>query len=120
MAIIAHVTMFVLPVLVAIALRVTVGRSDDRFTKHHTNEAMNAQLWFVIVWNLAAVPLIFFGEAEEPPGWAFAVSFPLFAAIWVGALVLCIRAALRASRGEYYRYPVPFRFTKGSVREATA
>jgi hypothetical protein len=42
-AVLSHLSFFVLFLIPAIVLRVTVGR-QDRFTRHHTTEALNARL----------------------------------------------------------------------------
>ena len=54
-AVLSYLSFFVMPFVPAIILRVTVGRGD-RFTRHHTNEALNAQIWFGLIWN-AGFPL---------------------------------------------------------------
>ena len=69
-ALLSHLSLFVMPLFAAIVLRVTVGRVD-RFARHHTTEALNAQIWFAVVWNALLLPLIIImWEGGDPPVWA--------------------------------------------------
>jgi uncharacterized Tic20 family protein len=45
----------------------------------------------------------------------FVLIFVLPLAIWIGALVLGIQAAMAANRGEWYRYPVSIRMVSGAA-----
>jgi hypothetical protein len=70
-ALLSHLCLFVMPLVPAIVLRVTVGRRD-RFTRHHTTEALNAQIWFVVIWNALMLPLIVTSwDGGNPSTWAF-------------------------------------------------
>jgi hypothetical protein len=70
-ALLSHLSFFVLFLVLAIVLRVTVGRRDP-FTRHHTTEALNAQTWFLVVWNALWIPLFLTsGDGAEPPAWAW-------------------------------------------------
>jgi uncharacterized Tic20 family protein len=115
-ALLSHLSLLVMILVPAIVLRVTVGQRD-RFTRHHTTEALNAQIWFLVVWNALMLPLILTsGDSAEPPAW-----------VWFGPLLgfvtglfmvgFAVRGAVQASRGNLWRYPVPFRVVPGSVRK---
>jgi uncharacterized Tic20 family protein len=114
-AAIAHVTIFVLAVVGPLVLYLTGGRTD-RFVKHHAAEALNAQIWFVIIWNALLAPLVIAGFVSGdagPPIWMVAVVPVAFLAFAVVA-GFAIRGAVQASRGVWWRYPLPFRFVRGS------
>lgn len=113
-AVVSHVSFFVLPLVAAVVLRVTVGR-QGRFVRHHTNEALNAQLWMAILWNGSIGTVIATSPDAGPPGWGWAL-LGVAGLAWLGLLVLGVVGAVRASQGRYWRYPLPFRFTRGSVR----
>jgi uncharacterized Tic20 family protein len=106
-----------MPLVPAIVLRVTVGRRD-RFTRHHTTEALNAQIWFVVIWNVLLLPLdVTSRDGGDPPGWAYIGPLLGFVAL-LSLAGLAIRGAVQASRGNWWRYPLPFRVVPGSVRES--
>ena len=114
-AVLSHLSFFVLFLVPAIVLRVTVGRRD-RFTRHHTTEALNAQIWFLVVWNALLLPLILASrDGGDPPGWAF-IGMPLAFVAFLSTAGLAVRGSVQAGRGIWWRYPVPFRFVPGSVR----
>lgn len=113
-ATLCHLSWMLLPLVLPIVLRVVAGR-QGRFTRHHTNEALNAQIRFAIIWNASIVTLIVATNGAEAPSW---IGVPITIVILDGLalLVFGILAAVRASQGRYWRYPLPFRFTPGSVR----
>lgn len=73
-------------------------RRDDPFAEFHAKEALNFNISFIIYGALAAVSIIFL------------VGLILLPAVLVTWFVLVVRAAIRASAGEYYRYPMTIRF----------
>jgi uncharacterized Tic20 family protein len=111
----SHVTLFVLAVIGPLVIYLTVGRGD-RFVKHHAAEALNAQIWFVIVWNALLLPVMIAGFVSGdagPPVWMFA-AVPVAFLFFLGTAGLALRGMLQASRGVWWRYPLPFRFVRGS------
>ncbi len=80
-----------------------VARPDQRYAKHHAAESLNFQLTFLIAWIVAIVSIFVL------------IGLVLIPLVWVGALVLEIMAAVAASRGEWYRYPVNIRMVSGAV-----
>lgn len=87
------------PIATLVLWRIKANESD--FLDDHGRDAMNFQL-SLLLYSVAAFPvgIITLG---------FGVPVVLFA-LWVLRLVGCIRGAMAASRGEYYRYPVCIRF----------
>lgn len=115
-ATISHVTVFALAVIGPLVIYLTAGRTD-RFVKHHAAEALNAQIWFAIGWNAVLIPLIIAGVVNGeagPPGWMF-TAVPIAMVIWACMAGFAIRGIVQASRGVWWRYPLPFRFVRGSV-----
>lgn len=112
-ATISHVTVFVLAVIGPLVIYLTAGR-NDRFAKHHAAEALNAQIWFAIAWNALLGPLVIVGFASGdvgPPGWMFA-AVPLAFLVFGAMAGFAIRGMVQASRGVWWRYPLPFRFVR--------
>jgi uncharacterized Tic20 family protein len=119
-AVLSHVSFLVLAVIAPLVIRLTAGKNDP-FARHHATEALNAQIFFVIIWNVLLGSLIALASANpdeaNPPGWffiAFSGAF-LAAALMLG---FAIRGAVQASRGIWWRYPLPFRFVRGSAAPA--
>lgn len=87
-----------------------VLRSRGPFVRHHTAEALNAQL-SLLVYGLAVavvgglLTLITFGLLA--PAWALAGLV-----LVIGGAVLTIVAAVAASGGRWYRYPLTIRFVR--------
>lgn len=73
-------------------------RRDDPYAEFHAKEALNFNISFMIYGAIAAVSIIVL------------VGLILLPAVLVTWFVLVIRGALRASSGEYYRYPITMRF----------
>jgi uncharacterized Tic20 family protein len=114
-AAIAHVTIFVLAIVGPLVIYLTGGRTDP-FVKHHAAEALNVQIWFVIVWNALLGPLVIAGFVSGdagPPLWMVAVIPVAFLVLAVTA-GFAVRGTVQASRGLWWRYPLPFRFVPGS------
>ena len=119
LALLGHLALFVLPLVAAVVIRFTVG-AKDAFVRHHASEAANAQLLFFVVWNAAGLFGMAYGmrltpgPTDEIP-WPFVISW----LTGVGALVVCgsfsARAAIKAYRGVFYRYPQPFRLIPGAL-----
>jgi uncharacterized Tic20 family protein len=114
-AAIAHVTVFVLAVVGPLVIYLTGGR-NDRFVKHHAAEALNAQIWFAIAWNGLLGPLVIAGIVSGdagPPRWMLGAIPLAFVSLALMA-GFSVRGAVQASRGLWWRYPLPFRFVRGS------
>ena len=116
-AILSHLSQFVMLVVPAIVLRVTVGRRD-RFTRHHTTEALNAQIWFVVIWIVILLPPYVTSWDGGDPVERVLLGMALGFVAFVSMAGLAVRGAVQASRGNWWRYPVPFRVVSGSVRES--
>lgn len=85
-----------------------IKRDAHPFIDHHGKEALNFQLsvlLYLVVGAIAAIPIAIFTV-----GLGLLVLIPVGLALAVAWLVLPIVAAVRASNGEGYRYPVTIRF----------
>ncbi len=80
-----------------------VKASESEFLDDHGREAMNFQI-SLLLYSLAAIPIGIITLGIGVPVVLFTV--------WVLRLVGCIRGAIAANRGEYYRYPMCVRFIK--------
>jgi uncharacterized Tic20 family protein len=101
-----------MPLLPALALRLTVGREDD-WARHNATEALNGQLWLLVLWNGFLAP-VFLAQGRVPSWalWCFLGAFVSMASIYLMAIIHTVQA----SRGRWWRYPLPFRVVPGSVR----
>ncbi len=84
---------FILPLIVYL-----IKRNEPGPTEAHAKEVLNFHL-SVFLYSLCAVPLVFIG-----------VGFVLIPIIWLWSLILAIVAAIKASEGVFYRYPLCIRF----------
>lgn len=75
-----------------------IKKDESGQTAAHACEVLNFHLSLVI-YALCAIPLIF-----------IFVGFFVYAAIAIGSLVCAIIAAIKASEGVLYRYPLCIRF----------
>ena len=73
-------------------------KKDDPWVEYHAKEALNFNISFMIYGLVAALAIILL------------VGLILLPAVAIGWFVLTIRAAIRTSNGEYYRYPMTMRF----------
>lgn len=109
---------FILPLVMYL-----ISKDDKRpETRYHAREALNFQLTFLAAY----VPAIFIymimvfaqaGSGGDPSAGFFIVLglFILFVfAATITAIVFGVRGALRANKGERYRYPISIRFVKES------
>jgi uncharacterized Tic20 family protein len=77
-----------------------IKKDDAPFIDRHGKEALNFQLTVLIAMIVSGL-LTF-----------ICIGFIMLMAVWIADLILCIIAALKASRGEEYRYPLTIRFLK--------
>jgi len=75
-----------------------VMRTDSPYVTHHAREALNFHL-SLLLYIVLCVPLCF-----------IVVGIPLLAAVAITGIVCSIVAAVKASKGTYYQYPVTIRF----------
>ena len=74
-----------------------VKRADSPFVRHHSAEALNFHI-SLYLYLLACVPL-----------WFFFIGIPIAMAIGIAGFILSIIAAIRATDGIEYRYPLTIR-----------
>ncbi len=77
-----------------------VKKDQSPFVNDQGKEALNFQLTVLIAWFVAGLLA------------CLVVGIFLFPLIWIGNLILCIIAAVKANRGEAYRYPFNIRFIR--------
>src|SRR5262245_39620897 len=77
-----------------------VKRNDSPFIDEHGKEAVNFQI-SLLIYTVASIVLCF-----------VLIGFLLLLAIMVIDIVFIIQAAIKASRGEPWRYPLTIRFIK--------
>lgn len=77
-----------------------IKKDESPFVDDQGKEVVNFQISLTI-YALVAIPLCL-----------ILIGFLFLGAIWIGGIVLTIIGALRASKGERYRYPFTIRFLK--------
>lgn len=102
MAVLAHalgiIASFIGPLIIYL-----VKGNESAYVKHHAVESLNFAITVFIAWVVAFL-LAF-----------VLIGFLLMPVIGIGSLVLQIMAAMAASRGEWYRYPINIRLVPGAV-----
>jgi uncharacterized protein len=120
LAVLCHVGQIFAGVVLALVIRLTEGTKNE-YVRHHSTEALNFQLTFLIVWlggmlttfGTIAVGIGFGGDEGDGSAW-FLLPFALmFAALGVG-IVFAVVDAIRASQGRWWRYPISIRFVRGA------
>jgi uncharacterized Tic20 family protein len=81
-----------LPLVVYLAMR-----RESEYVANNAKEALNFHI-SVLIYILCCVPLFF-----------IVIGIPLAAMVGIAALVLAIIAAVKASNGDCYRYPLTLR-----------
>lgn len=72
-------------------------KEDSPYLADQAREALNFQITLLIAYAVSYVLVILL------------IGFVFLGLIWLGNIVLCIVAAVAASKGEYYRYPFTLR-----------
>lgn len=72
-------------------------KDENPYVGDQAREALNFQITLLIAWVISYV-LAF-----------ILIGFVLMAVIWLANIILCIVAAVAASKGEAYRYPFTLR-----------
>ena len=93
----AFVAFFGIPSLVGPLVAWVVKKDEDPYVADRAKEALNFNLSFLIYAVVSALSVLLL------------VGVLLFPAVVVTWFVLVIQATVRASRGEYYRYPFTIR-----------
>src|SRR5215216_1422833 len=83
---------FILPLAVYLAMR-----GESEYVARNAKEALNFHI-SVLIYCICCIPLVF-----------ILIGVPILIMIGVGSLILAIIAAVKASNGEVYRYPLTMR-----------
>jgi len=112
LSVLCHLGYFVFGIFFALIVRATEG-GRNAYVRHHATEALNFQLSLVLAivgsW-IVAMFAAFLGRFEI----VVITLLPLGLAIVICGIVFSIVAAVAASRGEWYRYPVSLRLVSGA------
>jgi hypothetical protein len=83
---------FLLPLVVYLAMK-----NDSAYVRENAREALNFHI-SVLIYSLCCLPLMF-----------LLIGIPLLAVIGIASLILAVVAAIKASDGLCYRYPLTLR-----------
>jgi len=86
---------FILPLIVYLAMK-----EDSHYVRSNAREALNFHI-SVLIYAICCIPLVF-----------VVIGIPILVLLGICSLVLSIVAAIRASDGETYHYPLTLRFVK--------
>ena len=101
LALLTHLSGIILSFIVPLVIWLTnKDKSDKGWLNDQAREALNFQITIAIAWVVAIVLS------------AVAIGFLLYPVIWIGNLILCILAAIKANEGVAYRYPFALRLIK--------
>jgi uncharacterized Tic20 family protein len=81
-----------LPLVVYLAMK-----DESDYVHSNASEALNFHL-SLLIYGLCCIPLIF-----------IVIGIPILILLWIGSLVFSIVAAIRASDGKTYHYPLTLR-----------
>ena len=98
LAILCHVSLFlgvgfILPLIVYL-----VKRGESEIVAAHAKEVLNFHISLVI-YTICAIPLVF-----------ILIGIPIFVALALMSFICAIVAAIKASEGGFYFYPLTIRF----------
>ena len=85
-------------------------RDESKFIDYHGKQMINFSITLAIAalcLGVVGVPVTFFTF-----GIGGLIIGPLFLALQVYALVMVVLGAVKANNGEYYEFPITFRFIK--------
>ncbi len=77
-----------------------IKKDDAPFVERHGREALNFQLTILIAMFVSGLLAV------------FCIGFIFMMVIWIVDIIFCIIAAVKASKGEEYSYPMTIRFVK--------
>ena len=101
LALLTHLSGIILSFIVPLVLwLINKDKPGKEFLNDQAKEALNFQITVVIAWVIAIVLS------------AIAIGFLLNPVIWIGNLILCILAGVKANEGVAYRYPFALRLIK--------
>lgn len=72
-------------------------KDDSPYIADQAREALNFQITVLIAQVISSILIVIL------------IGFVLMGIIWLANIILCIIAAIAASKGEYYRYPFALR-----------
>ncbi len=78
-----------------------IKRDEDAFVEHHSREALNFQISFLIYMIVSGILIIIL------------IGIVLIIVVGIFGLVVMIVAGVKAATGQMYRYPLIIRFVSG-------
>ena len=125
LAVLCHLGLFLGGFILPLVVYLTEG-PRNRYTRHHSREALNFNITFVMLWMLLFMPawiviiLTTAGNSTRRSGFPISIAIFWIAGmlLWLTAISFSILGAVRASQGRQWRYPLCVRFVRD--RDPTA
>lgn len=105
LSLLLHIPLSLLAIIVPVIMW-NIKKAESPFLDDHGREAINFQITLIIYSFLFTILAIPVGLLTCGIGFSLAL-FP-----YILGLIGMIKAAIAANRGEFYRYPMTFRFFK--------
>lgn len=124
LALIAHLGFLGVGPILPLVLRLTEGKRNA-FVRHHSTEALNFQLTYLLVFFLGFGTFVGTSIAHAPaqrgtaPPVIFLVVFAVMMLVGIANFVFSILGCVRASQERWWRYPMSIRFVRGARPRAT-
>ena len=77
-----------------------IGKERSAFVDEQGKEALNFSILITIGYIVASITTVIL------------IGFALFPIVWLLSLIFCIQGAIKANKGESYRYPINWRIIK--------
>jgi len=77
-----------------------IKKDQDKFVDDHGKEALNFQITIGIAYVISGITVF------------ICIGPIIWAAAWICNLIFCIMGAVKANKGEAYRYPIAIRLIK--------
>jgi len=107
--ILCHLSLFLGVGLILPLIVFLVKKGESEMVAAHAKEALNFHITLLLV-SICCLPVAFIILLIPVINLLFMlVLLPLFGVIGIGAAILAIVAAMKASEGNFYRYPVTLR-----------
>jgi uncharacterized Tic20 family protein len=117
LAVLSHFGFFACWFVLPLVIRITGGK-DNAFVRHHATEALNFMITASIAYGIGILVWIVgvaaMAASDGGGGAGILFVWPVVWLVQLAVLGFSIMAAVRASQGVWWRYPISIRFVRGA------